>query len=559
MNRSPVPSKRQPTAAFFVPAADPASAGRPARPALFSALIALLWILPGLVGHDPWRAEALSLALVSHIVHSGDWLVPAIAGTPVAEAFPLYHATAAAFALALDGMLPLHDAARLASGLYMALAFVFVALATRELLGARDAWLGPLALLGCVGLVPPAHALTPESAQVAAFALALYGVALARRRPLGGGVALGCGVGLGFLSNGLLALVAFVLFAAVLPVVSATWRTRHFALAATCAALVLLPWLATWPALLAAGSPEAFQAWWAHNGPARFAGPPVHVPVSLAFLLGVLPWFAFPALPLALWGIWARRRDAALRPALLACTVLALATLALLALDAGVRQRDALPFLVPVAVLAVVGLQALRRGAANAFWWFSILLGSIMVLMGWFEWSALELGFPSPRHRHWVRQQPAYIPDVALWTVVLAAVITAIWAAVIKLAGNRGERPLMAWSGGVAVVWALALTMFLRYADLGKSYRPVADGLAAAAVSGECVLGRGLGSSQLLLLTYFSNMEVRGDAPDADCGMLLVQGQRSAMPEPEPGWQQIWEGARPGERRELFRLFRRAP
>ena len=61
---------------------------RPAHPAMFTALIALLWILPGLIGHDPWRSEAISVALVSHIVEAGDWVVPAIARAPMAEAFP---------------------------------------------------------------------------------------------------------------------------------------------------------------------------------------------------------------------------------------------------------------------------------------------------------------------------------------------------------------------------------------------------------------------------------------------------------------------------------------
>ncbi len=532
---------------------------RLASPGLFTALIALLWIAPGLVGHDPWRPEAVSIALISHIVLNGDWLVPAIAGAPLAEAFPLYHATGAALGMALDGVLPLHDAARLASGLYMALAFVFVALATREFIGAHSAWLGPLALLGCIGLVTPAHALSPDSAHVAAFALALFGLGLARRRPIAGGVAIGCGVGAAFLSNGLLALPSFALTAAVLPVLSAAWRTRRFAVALACAVIVLAPWLAVWPTLLNAASPQAYQAWWAANGPAQFTGPLLHVPVSLAYLLGVLPWFAFPALPLALWALWACRRDGAVQPAMAACTVLALSTLLLLSLDAQVRQRDALPFLVPIAVLAVAGLQALRRGAANAFWWFSILIGSIMVLMGWFEWSALELGFPAARHRHWMRQQPAHLPDVELLTVLLAVTITIIWVGVIKLAGNRRERPLMAWSGGVAVVWALALAMFVDYANFGKSYRSVAQGYAAAAQNGGCVAGRGLGQSQHVLLAYLSGIAIRPENTASECDLLLVQGQRSAITAPQQGWQQVWEGARPGERRELFRLYRREP
>ena len=532
---------------------------RLANPAAFTVLIGLLWIVPGLIGHDPWRPEANSIALISHIQRSGDWIVPAIAGVPFAEAFPLYHVTAAWFARALSDVLPLHDAARLATGAYMALAFLFTALAARALIGARAAWLAPLALMGCIGLVTPAHALSPDSAQIMAFALGFYGLALARDRAVAGGLALGCSIGIGFLSNGTLALGSFSLTALLLPAISPGWRRPAFFAALAIAAVVAVPWLALWPALLKAASPEAFQAWWALNGPARFTGPLTHVPVSLAYLLGVLPWFAFPALPLGLWAFWACRRDRDVHPAMAACAVLAGSVLLLLALDAHVRQRDALPFLVPVCVLAVLGLQALRRSAANGFWWFSILLGSIMVLMGWFEWSALELGFPGARHRHWMRQQPAYVPGFDVLVAALALVITAIWVGVIKLAGSRSERPLMAWSGGVAVIWALALAMFLEYADLGKSYRPVATAFAKAARGGNCVAGQNLGRPQQVLLSYLSGIPIRADTTGSQCEMLLVQGTRSMKVAPETDWEPLWEGARPGERREIFRLYRRQP
>jgi hypothetical protein len=41
--------------------------------------------------------------------------------------------------------------------------------------------------------------------------------------------------------------------------------------------------------------------------------------------------------------------------------------------------------------------------------------------------------------------------------------------------------------------------------------------------------------------------------------MLLVQGTRSTNVGPDTNWEPLWEGARPGERREIFRLYRREP
>src|SRR4029434_1207824 len=90
----------------------------PLKTALF-VVVCLAWLLPGLVGHDPWKVdEAVAFGLVSEMVRTGDWIQFRIAGELYLDKAPLFLWTAAAFAKALGGLIPLHDAARLATGLY---------------------------------------------------------------------------------------------------------------------------------------------------------------------------------------------------------------------------------------------------------------------------------------------------------------------------------------------------------------------------------------------------------------------------------------------------------
>src|ERR1700688_2852132 len=92
----------------------------PEQIALFA--FCLSWLVLGLIGHDPWKPdEAYTLGLVYHIVHSGDWVVPALAGEPFIEKPPLYFVTAALFAKAFSWLVPLHDGARLATAFYICL------------------------------------------------------------------------------------------------------------------------------------------------------------------------------------------------------------------------------------------------------------------------------------------------------------------------------------------------------------------------------------------------------------------------------------------------------
>src|SRR5206468_10205194 len=93
----------------------------PEKTVLFIVLCAA-WLLPGLVGHDPWKAdEAVVFGMVTGMLKGGDWLAFHVAGEPMIDKAPLFMWVSAAFARALGGVMALHDAARLAAGFFMAL------------------------------------------------------------------------------------------------------------------------------------------------------------------------------------------------------------------------------------------------------------------------------------------------------------------------------------------------------------------------------------------------------------------------------------------------------
>ena len=63
----------------------------PVKSALF-VLICAAWIMPGLVGHDPWKPdEATVFGVVYSMLRDGTWLLPNIAGTPAYEYPPLFY------------------------------------------------------------------------------------------------------------------------------------------------------------------------------------------------------------------------------------------------------------------------------------------------------------------------------------------------------------------------------------------------------------------------------------------------------------------------------------
>lgn len=530
------------------------------RPLLI-AVLCLAWLLPGLIAHDPWKPdEAYTFGAVYEILQGGGWIVPQIAGEPFLDKPPLFYLSAAASAWLLSPILPLHDGARLIAGLWIGLALLFSALASRELHGERRGLIAVLLLLGSLGLVVRGHQLIVDVAALAGFAMAYYGAALALRRTVPGGFWLGTACGLVFMTQGVPEAVMIVVIAALLPLLSAHWRTPQFAAALGVAFVAALPWLAIWPALLYRHDPALLDAWFTGENLARFFGTRDML-AGLGYYLLTLPWYAFPVWPLALWAVWRAKRMGQLgAPGLVLPALGFIITLLMLGSAAEQRELYALPMLVPLALLAVPGIDPLRRGAANGWYWFSVMAFTFFIFIGWFYWSALELGMPAKLHNHLHTIRPGYDFGFRWLPFVLGLAYSAAWFALLARLPRNAERPLIIWVGGITAAWALLATLFIGWVDTTKSYRSViADMQRAMPQQYRCITTREIGDTQRAMLHYFAGIRTqRPDTPQAaGCDLLLAQGlplDELVMP---PEWKKIWEGHRPGDKDERLRLYQR--
>jgi 4-amino-4-deoxy-L-arabinose transferase-like glycosyltransferase len=281
---------------------------------------------------------------------------------------------------------------------------------------------------------------------------------------------------------------------------------------------------------------------------------------GLASFAAMLPWFAFPALPLAGWTLWTRRRDLAAYPQLLPLVFL---LLTLITLAWAFRPRDipALLLLPPVALLATPGALSLRRGAAAAFDWFAMMTFTVFAALVWVAWSAMALGWPERLAKRVVALRPGFTGSFDGLAVAIGIAATAWWLWLIATAPRSPYRSLTHWTLGFTTLWLLATTLILPWFDYGKTYRPVAVAIAAA-LSAEhgCLAERGLNDTQRASLAYFVGIEpAAADSTEGrKCNWVVVTGDtRPELAAPEGRWTRVWEGNRPGERKEKFRLYRR--
>jgi 4-amino-4-deoxy-L-arabinose transferase-like glycosyltransferase len=532
----------------------------PLKTALFL-VVCVTWLLPGLVGHDPWKFdEAVVFGIVTEILRSGDWINFRIAGEPYYAKAPLFVWSAALLAKLFGGFLALHDAARLAAGVYMALTLAFLSRAGLELLGERGVRVSVLLFIGCLGLLIRAHEMTTDLAGLMGVAMGLYGVALAQRRPYAGGAIAGAAIGVAFLGNGFLPAGMIVFTLVILPAISPSWRTRFYAGTVVVALAVAAPLAALWPFVLSAAGPVAFPSWVETAMASRWTDSLSHDPLEAFYFLRLLPWYAWPAWPLAAWALWRARRSLHDRRELMLPLVAFIAFFLVASVFSDAREANGLALLVPLAMLGAAELDTVPRGAASALDWFGMTTFFLFAAIVWLGWVAAVSGKPAFMVALLQREVPGFTYRFSFIAFALAALLTLVWLVVAARSLRSTRRALVNWTAGITMVWMLVMTLGLPLVDQARSYRAVASRIVEALPRDfACIARRNVGDAQRALLDYFANITtVRDDLPAASrCRALLVQAAPLRLPVVAPEWTEVWRGSRPGDRNEVFIVYGR--
>ncbi len=554
------------------------------RTGLFA--LALLYILPGLFGRDPWKNDdAGSFGIMWTMAHGGlaDWLAPHIAGLPMPQEGPLAFWIGALCIKLFGGVVGDVIASRLAAIGFFLLGALSVWY-TAYLLGRRSE-AQPLRLafggqpepgdygrtladgalliyLGFLGLLVHSHSTTAGALQVGLVAFILYAAVRVfeteSRRML---VALGVALGLAVLTRGLIAPIAIL--ATLMLLAGIRQRMLLPRLLLVCLPLaILIP--AAW--VLACSLLQPFGRtpvadWLNWNG--RLIGWPSWEALRYFLKNGI--WFAWPAWPFAGWAVYAWRKQ--FNALHIALPLLVLNVLALLVLlDPVADENVLLPLLPPLAILAAFGLPTMKRGAINAVDWFSVMTLTTCAAFIWVGWIAKQTGWPTQLARNAFKLAPGFKPEFNWLALLVAAGATVAWFLLVHWRISR--RPSVLWravvlsSGGVILCWLLLMTLWLPWGNYMKSYAGVAQQIATNLPRERDCVDADVGPAQRASFAYFGQIPF-SRFERTRCDYLLLQdrsrttGQEPRLLRAGERWQLLWEGHRPSDRDERFRLYRR--
>ncbi len=519
-------------------------------------VLCAIWLLFGLIGHSPWKPfESQSISVIKYILEGGSWLTPMAISHTSLENPPLYYLVAAAFSSALSPLLSVHDAARLSSGIWMLMTLLMIGMTGRELWDRGIGRQTTFVFIGCLGLVISAHTMMPAVSALTGLTTAFYALALCKRRPYRAAVLLGLGLGVGFLSTGLLPALIIVSTCICLPLLFTHWRSRHFLVVSLIALLVASPFLLVWPMLSWLYAPELLSGWWV-NSLSEF-NQSLHL-----YFLRTLLWYAWPALPLAMWGLWRFRSQLLLKPRFQLMIVFFVVTLLLIGFAAERKEVFALPLLIPMTAMAGGSIETLKRGAAGALNWFGLILFGLLSGLTWLGWTAMMTGSPAKiKERLTYLSGSTQLPFDSV-AFIVASAVTLIWLFAIFRSQHSNRSTATNWAIGMTCIWTLLMTLWLPMIESARGYQNVFTELKKALPTDfACVNSIHLGEAQQDLLHYFADIKTHPleTEQQLNCDLYLIQDNRGREKvEPGNDWQLIWQGRRISERRESFRLFERA-
>ena len=545
----------------------------------------MAYLVPGLVGREPWKGEELQVfgQMLALAQGQSNWLHPTVWGQTLPLDAPLaYWMGAWAIGLA-PSWLSAGSAARIPFALLLALTMFSTWKAAYYLgLGARAqpvafafggeakpkdyartiADSATLALIACLGLALLSHEATPMLMQFSFFGCAFLGASALPYHPFKSSMALVVALaGLSFsgaptLSVLLATGVACIIFFDKENENTSALRMYAYALLAC--------------ALGIAAIAHYFDLFhWRISSTARDWN-------NWRGLVDLLVWFMWPAWPLVLWTLWQWRRQWLSqnwsRHLVLPLWFIALA----LCVAFMTRTEDQTLMLVlpPMATLAAFALPTFRRSFSAFIDWFTLIFFTGCAFIIWVIWIAMQTGWPPQPAANVARLAPGFVPSFSVLAFVFALMATAIWAWLVKWRVGRHRqaiwKSLVLPSGGAALCWLLLMSLWLPLLDFARSYVPWVQQIqqtmkVQGGSSSDCMMTYGLNVGQMTAFHYHGGFEIKpldnAESPqNASCRWLMVDNDSRpelAQVAHIKEWRRIETIKRPANKNEDVTLYLR--
>ena len=524
--------------------------------------LALVLLLPGLVGRDPWRGDdAEHFGVILQLLQGGSWLTPTFQ-SEVWNQSPLYYWVNALIAWPFSLFLSLPDAARIGNLFWVGTTLYALYQAALTTLSNDDARVLPFLALSAPGLMLSAHETQPDLAIMTGYALFFWGASrLCFEKVSPGSLLTALGIGVTLLSGGLC--ITLPLISVLLGLFLIKPRLRLNTLIALMLGLLIgFSWFIHAAAF---GEPQTanfadalFEAIW----PVTTLRNLSELPSATLSFVKLLAWATWPAWPIAAWTFWRRRLTFWHRETIIPLAVF-FGALTFDVMSVAPRPSKSLVLLMPMLLLATASVTHLRRGAANMLDAFTLTLFTFTAAFVWLGWSAIHFGWPSHLSETVTRLEPGFRTPLTVVAPAVAFLLTIGWFVLMRNIPRSPVRGIQHWFAGITLIWALVVALWSPWLDHGMTFNRMAAQLNQQISAPGCIATYKVSDDARAALSYELNRAMpRSAIPSAkSCRWLLTEtpGNQSDV-KPPKAWEaatKIWTGHRRGNRAERYTLYYR--
>ena len=524
--------------------------------------LALVLLLPGLVGRDPWRGDdAEHFGVILQLLQGGSWLTPTFQ-SEVWNQSPLYYWVNALIAWPFSLFLSLPDAARIGNLFWVGTTLYALYQAALTTLSNDDARVLPFLALSAPGLMLSAHETQPDLAIMTGYALFFWGASrLCFEKVSPGSLLTALGIGVTLLSGGLC--ITLPLISVLLGLFLTKPRLRLNTLIALMLGLLIgFSWFIHAAAF---GEPQTanfadalFEAIW----PVTTLRNLSELPSATLSFVKLLAWATWPAWPIAAWTFWRRRLTFWHRETIIPLAVF-FGALAFDVMSVAPRPSKSLVLLMPMLLLATASVTHLRRGAANMLDAFTLTLFTFTAAFVWLGWSAIHFGWPSHLSETVTRLEPGFRTPLTVVAPAVAFLLTIGWFVLMRNIPRSPVRGIQHWFAGITLIWALVVALWSPWLDHGMTFNRMAAQLNQQISAPGCIATYKVSDDARAALSYELNRAMpRSAIPSGkSCRWLLTEtpGNQSDV-KPPKAWEaatKIWTGHRRGNRAERYTLYYR--
>lgn len=473
--------------------------------------LSIIYLIFGLINHSPWRPiETHSFSILIDIIFNKQILTP-IAATDVLYSHPpLYEMFGGAFTL-LFNFLDTHNAARIGNIFWVGLTMLSIGLSNRELWGHGYGRQSNLIFISSIGLVLNIHSFHNEIAVMATMSLLFYAFNLHVRRPFRSSVILALALTALFLTIGFSSLFIFFVICLLL-LTCKNWRNYRFFI------FLLI-------GILAAGVPIAIWSLLIHNqDPNKFFEALEtlnNFDISkLQYYLINLTWFAWPALPLAIFVLIKNYKNILSFRRLQLPLVFLISYLFFLSFNGSNNQIHLITFLPFLSIIASGSIDRMNRGLSNSINWFGILIFGSMIFLLLLGWFVMIWKIPYSLYERVFYLSGNYNLELSFFSILISFMVLFFWIINIFTSKITNRSSLTHWSISILTVWTLISFLWFPMIENRKNYGQVFNQINdIAEIKSSCINQTELSNGHIELIDFYTKIRLKNNN---DCKYLIT-------------------------------------